>query len=115
MTTPQQFELDLSVQPDKPAVAGLRELLHVLKSLGPVWTTAGQLADRLQLSDRTVRKLAEASEGQIVSAPGCPGYKHFDHCTAEEIARAADKLRSQARLMLQRSIRLRRKAHSIIR
>ena len=115
MTTPQQFELDLTVQPEKTAVTGLRELLHVLKSLGPVWTTAGQLADRLQLSDRTVRKLAEASEGQIVSAPGCPGYKHFDHCTTEEIARAADKLRSQARLMLQRSIRLRRKAHSIIR
>ena len=111
---PQQFELDLTVQPEKSAGTGLRELLHVLKSLGPVWTTAGQLAGRLQLSDRTVRKLAEASEGQIVSAPGCPGYKHFDNCTTEEIAHAADKLRSQARLMLQRSIRLRRKAHSII-
>jgi hypothetical protein len=115
MTTAQQFEFNLSVSPEKPSVAGLRELLHVLKSLGPVWTTAGQLAERLGLSDRTVRKLAEASEGQIVSAPGCPGYKHFDHCTAEEIARASDKLRSQARLMLKRSIRLRAKAHKIIR
>lgn len=92
----QQFELDLSVSPEKPAVAG-------------------QLAERLGLSDRTVRKLAEASDGQIVSAPGCPGYKHFDHCTPAELARAADKPRSQARLMLKRSIRLRAKAHKIIR
>lgn len=110
-----QFELDLSVAAEKPAAAGLRELLYLLKSLGPVWTTAGQLAGHLGLSDRTVRNLAEASDGQIVSAPGCPGYKHFDHCTPAELARAADKLRSQARKMLQRSIRLRNKARAILR
>ncbi len=111
----KQFELDFTVPAERPGAAGLRELLHVLKAIGPHWTTARQIAERLDFSERKVRQLAEASEGQIVSAPGCPGYKHFDHCTAAEIAHASDKLISQSRLMLHRAIRLRRKAHATIR
>lgn len=84
-------------------------------SLNPGWHTARQLSAHLQLGDRQVRALAEASNGLIVSGPGTPGYCHASHCTAEEISHATDTLISQARRMMHRAIRIRRRAHSIIR
>ncbi len=76
--------------------------------------TARQLCAALDLSDRKVRLLAAASDGLIISGPGSPGYCHLDHCPAEQLAHIADTLRSQARQMLGRSIRLRRRAHALI-
>lgn len=77
--------------------------------------TARQLSDALSLSDRKIRQLAEASDGLIVSGPGSPGYCHLIHCPTEKLSHIADTLRSQARAMLGRSIRLRRRAHTLIR
>lgn len=111
--SPAQFEFRFSAP--KPAasdeVAALTQYLHA----NPSWHTAKQLSHALQINDRKIRQFAEASDGRIISGPGCPGYRHIDHCSADDIAHAADKLRSQARRMLSRSIRIRRRAHSLIR
>jgi hypothetical protein len=97
--------------PPSDQVVGLVQWL----ATNPGWHTAKQLATHLDLSDRQIRSLAEASNGLIVSGPGTPGYCHASHCTAEEIAHATDTLISQAKRMLHRAIRIRRRAHSIIR
>lgn len=84
-------------------------------AMNPGWHTARELSAHLGLTDRRVRALAECSNGLIVSGPGTPGYAHMSHCTIEEIAHAADTMISQARRMLHRAIRLRRRAHETIR
>jgi hypothetical protein len=111
----QQAELDLTPRP--PAPASATEVDRLLAHLATTtdWTSAKRLAEALDLTDRKIRQLAEQSDGLIVSAPGMPGYKHFDHCTPAEIAHAADAFRSQARQMLARSIKLRNRAHRTIR
>lgn len=81
----------------------------------PGFHTARELSPILNLTDREIRKASEQSSGQIVSGPGSPGYCHLHHCPAEKLAHIADTLRSQARHMLSRSIRIRKAAHSIIR
>ena len=67
------------------------------------------------MTDRKIRQIAELSDGQIVSGPGSPGYCHILHCPGETLSHIADSLRSQARSMLGKSIRLRRLAHALIR
>jgi hypothetical protein len=91
------------------------EILAAYLQQNPGFHTAKQLADSLAFTDRKIRQLAEQSDGLIVSGPGSPGYIHLHHCPAEKLAHIADTLRSQARSMIRRSIRLRRRAHSIIR
>jgi hypothetical protein len=81
----------------------------------PGFQTARELSASLGLSDRQIRRAAELAGGRIVSGPGSPGYCHLDHCTAAQVAHIADTLRSQARHMLARSIRLRKNAHHVIR
>jgi hypothetical protein len=100
--------------PPSPA-PGEVEILTAYLLNHPGFHTAKQLAESLAYSDRKIRQLAEASDGLIVSGPGSPGYCHLHHCPAELIAHIADTLRSQARRMIARSIRIRRRAHSIIR
>jgi hypothetical protein len=107
-----QLEFPLrAIAPPSDQVCGLVTWL----ALNPGWHTARQLAVHLTLTDRQVRSLAEASNGLIISGPGTPGYCHASHCTAEEIAHASDTLISQAKRMLHRAIRIRRRAHGIIR
>lgn len=77
----------------------------------PGFHTAAQLHQRLGFSDRTIRKLAESSGGLIISGPGSPGYCHLDHCPVEKLNHIANTLQSQGKLMLRRSIAMRRKAH----
>jgi hypothetical protein len=90
-----------------------RVLTHLREN--PGFHTARQLSAALDLTDRQIRKAAETSGNEIVSGPGSPGYCHITHCPPEKIAHIADTLRSQARHMLARSIRLRNTAHAIIR
>jgi hypothetical protein len=109
-----QGQLDFSTPPPSPAATEVDRLIrHLLDR--PGFHTAHQLAQSLDLTDRKIRQLAEHSDGLIVSGPGSPGYCHLHHCPAEKISHIADTLRSQARSMLSRSIRLRRQAHSLIR
>jgi len=73
------------------------------------WTTARQVRRDMGWCDRTCRRLAEESEGQILSGQG--GYKLTRLATPEECDRAVTWLRSQAKKMFRRSIRIQRVHH----
>jgi hypothetical protein len=108
-----QASFDFTAPPAPPA--GEVEILVGYLKNHPGFHTAKQLALALAYTDRRIRQLAEASDGLIISGPGSPGYCHLHHCPSEQLAHIADTLRSQARRMLARSIRIRKRAHSIIR
>ena len=110
----EQASFDFSTPPPSPAVEEIDRLVSYLRN-NPGFHTARQLTVSLDLSDRKIRQLAEASAGHIVSVPGSPGYCHLHNCPTEKLAHIADTLRSQARSMLRRSILLHKHAHSIIR
>ena len=99
-----------------PAPAHVEDLEILLNHLTnhPGFHTAAKRSSALDLTDRRIRQLAEASDGLIISGPGSPGYCHLYHCPTETLAHIADTLRSQARHMIARSIRIRRRAHSLV-
>ena len=101
--------------PQAPAEREIERLVSHLDAAGDQWLTAAEIAKALGIGDRTVRKLAEHSQGRIVSAPGCPGYRHLHHTTVEQIAEIRNRLASQAKAMMRRSILIGRMAHAIIR
>lgn len=110
----EQASFDFTAPPPAPPVGEVERLLAWL-SARPGFHTAKQLSAALDLTDRRIRQLAEAADGLIVSGPGSPGYCHLYHCDPKTIGHIADTLRSQARNMLRRSIRLRVRAHNQIR
>lgn len=78
------------------------------------WVNAKTIAARLGFNERKIRSLAEHSNGVVISGPGCPGYRHVSNCTGAQIREVSDRMKSQAKAMLRRSIRLKNLAHSII-
>lgn len=110
----QQAAFDFTAPPPAPP-AGEVERLILWLAARPGFHTAKNIAEELELTDRKIRQLAEASDGMIVSGPGSPGYCHIHHCPSETLSHIADMLRSQARSMIARSIRIRRRAHALIR
>ena len=109
----EQGTFDFSSPPASPV--GEVERLLAWLSAHPGFHTAKSLSSALDLTDRAIRQAAEASDGLIISGPGSPGYCHLYHCDPETIGHIADTLRSQARRMLARSIRIRRRSHALIR
>jgi hypothetical protein len=101
-------------RPVCPAEIGEVERLLAWLSSHPGFHTASTIAKDLQLSDRKIRQLAEASDGLVISGPGSPGYCHIYHCDPDTIGHIAETLRSQAKRMLARAIRIRRRAASAI-
>ncbi len=77
--------------------------------------TAMKLHQVFGFSDRKIRQLAEQSDGLIISGPGSPGYCHIDHCPLEKFNHIKEALRSQARSMLSRYIKMSKRGHQIIR
>lgn len=110
----EQASFDFTAAPAAPLV-GETECLLAWLSANPGFHTAKQISAALDLTDRKIRQLAEAADGLIVSGPGSPGYCHLYHCDSKTIGHIADTLRSQARHMLRRSIRIRNRAHNLIR
>jgi hypothetical protein len=109
-----QPEFNFAAKPPAISIGEVELLLNHLSN-NPGFHTARVLSAALDLTDRQIRQLAEASDGLIVSGPGSPGYCHLYHCPAETIAHITDTLRSQARRMISRSIRIRKRAHQLIR
>jgi hypothetical protein len=109
-----QGEFDFQSKPVTPPATEVDRLIRHLFEAGAAWITARELAASLDLTDRKIRQLAEHSDGLIISGPGCPGYRHLHHCTADQLREVADRLNSQARSMMRRSIRIRRRAHALI-
>jgi hypothetical protein len=98
-----------------PAAAEVDQLIDfLLWASAKDWVNAKQIAASLGYNERKIRSLAQHSEGIIISGPGCPGYRHISHCTGAQVREVSDRMKSQAKAMLRRSIRLKNLAHSII-
>lgn len=109
----EQASFDFTAPPAPPA--GEVDRLVSWLAARPGFHTAKTISTALDITDRKIRQLAEASDGLIISGPGSPGYCHLSHCPAETLSHIAETLRSQARSMIARSIRIRRRAHALIR
>ena len=96
MTT--QLDLNFTAVPN-PSTAEIDRLVAYLYRRAEAWTTAKTITADLGISDRTIRALASASNGQILSGPGCPGYKHIRHSNPEEVQQVVARLRHQAHTM----------------
>ena len=98
-----------------PAAAEVDQLIDFLFwSSANGWVNAKTISARLGFNERKIRSLAEHSNGVVISGPGCPGYRHISHCTGAQVREVSDRMKSQAKAMLRRSIRLKNLAHSII-
>lgn len=77
------------------------------------WLKADELAalSAHGYDDRDIRALASASE-LVVS--GHRGYRHLRQCDLAEVDRGCNRLASQGREMIERSLRLRRTAHRVL-
>jgi hypothetical protein len=115
MTATQcDFDFEAKRMPS-PASAEVDQLIDfLLWSSANGWVNAKQIAASLGYNERKIRSLAQHSEGIIISGPGCPGYRHISHCTGAQVREVSDRMKSQAKAMLRRSIRLKNLAHSII-
>jgi hypothetical protein len=107
-------QLDLAVRTPAPAVS-MEEVALLVRVLGDLkgWATAGALAVHLGagFNDRKVRAIAAAAMPQIVSYPGSPGYRLFQHCTGAEINHCIDAFEGQGRDMLKRAVLYRQAYH----
>ena len=109
-------QLDLPLRTPAPAVTpeDVRVVVDVLRSVGR-WMTAADLMIHLGTAsgytDRKVRAVASAAMPQIVSYPGSPGYRLFEHCTVEEINHCIEAFQSQGNDMLRRACLYRQAYH----
>jgi hypothetical protein len=104
------FDFETPAAPDEVA-----RLVTYLKSRGQQWTPAKQILADLGINDRKLRILRAAAKNQIVSGPGCPGYRHIDHSSLDDIREAAARKKSQIRAMVSDYIALLKLAHARIR
>ena len=77
---------------------------------GKGWTKAAVIEDEIEINDRHMRKIAERSDGRILSSR--KGYRLFDPSTSmEDAERAANRLISQGKKMILRGVAIRRRFH----
>lgn len=93
----------------------IENLVAYLFQRGEQWTPAKQISADLGIEERKIRHYAEHSDNRIVSGPGCPGYRHARHTTPDQVREIINRLQSQGKRMIQRSIRIGKYVHSIIR
>jgi hypothetical protein len=110
-----QFDLELDPKTRAPVVTPA-EIDHMVSLLrGKDWQTAAQLGAMTELTKRSLRAIAEASKGHIIS--GQKGYKLTLEATTPEIDSMV-WLKHQGEKMIQRfvdiqSVRHRHFAHTI--
>ena len=111
------MQLDFDLSRSKAPVVSRQEIETVVQFLiGRPWTTAAEILAALDIDERRLRAIAEQSEGQILSGPGCPGYKLLTSTAQlQEVDETANRLESQAKRMLARAYQIRRRAHALIR
>ncbi len=101
------------IKPEHPNVEWLK---NTLKEKG--WMTRKQILDfvgfhRTEHNLRWVRALAEAAGADVVK--GQKGFNHISNCTPEEINHSANQSIDQGKHMIRYGIKLRRRAHELIR
>lgn len=85
----------------------LQYLLSILRD--GRWLTAKDLKV-YGFTDRDLRDLVENSEGEMLSFPGSPGYKPFEHATVDEINQAKALL-NQGCAMIRSWLRYQKRFH----
>lgn len=101
-------ELGLTIAAPSVTKQDVERVCEMLAGIG--WQRGANLCGALDLDDRTLRAIAEASEGAIIS--GQQGYRLFDRSTPiGDADRAASWLESQARKMILRASSIRRRIH----
>jgi hypothetical protein len=107
----EQSELNFTT-PERPDAHDIASLADFLFERGQCWTTAREISAALKFSDRKIRSLASHSAGEILSGPGCPGYRHVSHSTPEDVAEIVARLRHQAKAMDDRASKILKSFHS---
>lgn len=102
-----QAQLGLALREKAPAISPeeVRRLVSILRQSG-AWMTRRELAAAFggeEAADRKVRAIAEAAAPVVVSWPGSPGYRHWDHCTVAEIDHCIEAFESAAKKLIQRA------------
>jgi hypothetical protein len=108
-----QFGLQFR-RPDAPEISQdeVDRVVGYLKGQG--WVKGGTIMAALDLDERRIRAIAEASDGLIISGPGSPGYRLLTGAgDLREVDEAANRLESQANRMLLRAESLRRRARTL--
>ncbi len=96
----EQFELPGMPQPvPEPIAEDVRMLREYLDHRG--WVLAKQIKQSLGWDERTVRAVAAASRGHVIS--GQQGYRLTKQAPDDEVQHAVNWMRSQARNMTLRS------------
>jgi len=109
----EQLDLDLAKQGPVVSAAEIRTLTDWLAGRG--WVRGAAITEALGLDERKIRAIAEASDGLVISGPGCPGYKLLSGAAElRDVDQAASRLESQAKRMLHRANSLRRRAHALL-
>lgn len=108
----ENLELDFSHRPPNPSVDEVESVCAFLAGKG--WIKAAVIEAEIEISDRRMRRIAERSDGRILS--GQKGYRLLDGTTpVEEIDHAANWLISQGRNMIRRGVAVRRRYHNFAR
>lgn len=102
-----QAQLGFALREKAPAISPeeVRSLVSILRDSG-AWMTRRELASAFggeEVADRKVRAIAEAAAPVVVSWPGSPGYRHWDHCTVAEIDHCIEAFESAAKKLIQRA------------
>lgn len=104
----ENLELDFSHRPPPVSADQVDALCAYLEGKG--WVKASMIEAEIEIDERKVRRLAEKSDGRILSTNR--GYRLFDEkVTLEDAHDAADRLISQGRNMIKRGISIRRRYH----
>lgn len=83
------------------------QLIAALSGRG--WMKGKALANMLDTDDRTIRAIANASDGAIIS--GQKGYALTHEASVQDVQHAANWLRHQAQAMTRRAMRIEQSMH----
>lgn len=90
-----------------PSDAEARAFTDALRESRGRWTVAKELVERgVAVNARRLRRIAEASNGEILGTP--KGYKLAEFATPEDFDHAEARMLSQAKLMTKRAVQIRR-------
>lgn len=96
----------ISLPGPKVPAARVAAVVNVLRQ-EKGWLTAKQIAHALgnhsESFERVVRAAASVAAPTVVSFPGSPGYKFWDHCSVEEIDHCINSLEAQGKEMIKRA------------
>ncbi|MFC5049206.1 hypothetical protein ACFPK9_01050 [Rubritalea spongiae] len=107
----EQQELKFSLAQRATKTQQLNTLVSWLKGKAD-WQSSSAITTALGLHSRTIRSLANQSDGLIISAQGTPGYKHITNCTIAELEMVMAKLDHATQELAKRVTAIRKRYHA---